>query len=191
MRANWPSCIGKGGKNVPEAEALSLVAGYTLFNDVTARDEQKRAIARSLPWFLSKSYDTFGPLGPCLVTADEIPDPHALEITLSVNGEVKQQASTADMIFSIPRLIAYLSQHLALEPGDVIADGHAARRRPAPPRRHRGSPHPRDRHAVQPRHRRRRVQQYVTKPKKTNSNHGPPPPPLLLHFPELHDWRLS
>ncbi len=115
--------LGKGGKNVPEAEAMSLVAGYTLFNDITARDEQKRAQARSLPWFLSKSHDTFGPLGPCLVTPDEIPDPHALELTLSVNGEIKQQGRTEQMIFSIPRLIAYLSRQLALEPGDVIATG--------------------------------------------------------------------
>jgi len=115
--------LGAGGKNVPEAEALSLVAGYTLINDVTARDEQKRAIARSLPWFLSKSYDTFGPLGPCIVSKDEIKDPHALILTLSVNDEVKQQASTGDMLFSIPRLISYLSQHLALEAGDVIATG--------------------------------------------------------------------
>jgi 5-oxopent-3-ene-1,2,5-tricarboxylate decarboxylase/2-hydroxyhepta-2,4-diene-1,7-dioate isomerase len=115
--------LGKGGKNVSEAEAMSLVAGYTLFNDVTARDEQKRAQARSLPWFLSKSYDTFGPMGPCLVTADEIPDPHKLELTLSVNGEVKQQSSTGGMIFSIPFLISYLSRQMALEPGDVIATG--------------------------------------------------------------------
>lgn len=115
--------LGRGGKNVPEAEALSLVAGYTLLNDVTARDEQKRAIAGSLPWFLSKSHDTFCPLGPCLVTADEIPDPHALELTLSVNGEIKQQGSTGAMLFRIPRLIAFLSRQLALEPGDVIATG--------------------------------------------------------------------
>lgn len=115
--------LGAGGRNVSEADALSLVAGYTLFNDVTARDEQKRAIARSLPWFLSKSYDTFGPLGPCIVTRDEIKDPHALALTLSVNDEVKQQASTGDMLFSIPKLISYLSQHMALEPGDVIATG--------------------------------------------------------------------
>lgn len=115
--------LGMGGKYVSEADAMSLVAGYTLINDVTARDEQKRAIARSLPWFLSKSYDTFGPLGPCLVSADEIKDPHALTLTLSVNGEVRQQASTGDMLFSIPKLISYLSQHLALEPGDIIATG--------------------------------------------------------------------
>ena len=115
--------IGKTGRSVPESEAMSLVAGYTLMNDVTARDEQKRAIGRSLPWFLSKSYDTFGPMGPCLVTADEIPDPQALQITTTVNGEVKQQARTADMIFSIPKLIAFISQRMALEPGDVIPTG--------------------------------------------------------------------
>ena len=115
--------LGMGGRHVREADALSLVAGYTLLNDVTARDEQKRAIARALPWFLSKGYDTFCPLGPCLVTADEIPDPHALTLTLAVNGEIKQQASTGDMLFSIPKLIAYLSEHLMLEPGDIIATG--------------------------------------------------------------------
>ncbi|MBV9850503.1 MAG: fumarylacetoacetate hydrolase family protein [Armatimonadetes bacterium] len=115
--------IGRSGRNVPEAEALSLVAGYTLMNDVTARDEQRRAFARSLPWFLSKSRDTFGPMGPCLVTADEIVDPHKLQLTTTVNGEVKQQAGTSEMIFSIPQLIAFLSRHMALEPGDVIPTG--------------------------------------------------------------------
>ena len=115
--------IGTGGRNLSEAEALSHVAGYTLINDVTARDVQKRAIAKSLPWFLSKSYDTFGPLGPCIVTPDEIGDPAALTLTLSVNGEVKQQASVSEMLFSIPALIAYLSKHIALAPGDVIATG--------------------------------------------------------------------
>jgi len=115
--------IGTAGRNVSEAEALSLVAGYTLINDVTARDEQKRAIGKSLPWFLSKSYDTFGPLGPWIVTPDELPDPGNVQLTLSVNGEVKQQASTSEMLFSIPFLISYLSHHFALHPGDVIATG--------------------------------------------------------------------
>ena len=115
--------IGTAGRNVSGAEALSLVAGYTLINDVTARDEQKRAIGKSLPWFLSKSYDTFGPLGPYLVTPDEIPDPQNVQLTLSVNGEVRQQANTSEMIFSIPFLISYLSHHFALHPGDVIATG--------------------------------------------------------------------
>ena len=115
--------IGTVGRNVPESEAMSLVAGYTLINDVTARDEQKRAIGKSLPWFLSKSYDTFGPLGPYLVTPDEVPDPQNMQLTLSVNGEVKQQANTSEMLFSIPYLISYLSRHFTLFPGDVIATG--------------------------------------------------------------------
>jgi len=115
--------IGTAGRNVSEAEALSLVAGYTLINDVTARDEQKRAIGKSLPWFLSKSYDTFGPLGPWIVTPDELPDPQNVQLTLTVNGEVKQQAGTSEMLFSIPFLISYLSHHFALHPGDVIATG--------------------------------------------------------------------
>jgi len=115
--------IGTGGHNIAEAEALSHVAGYTLINDVTARDVQKRAIGKSLPWFLSKSYDTFGPLGPCIVTPDEVPNPQNLLLTLTVNGEVKQETNTSEMLFSIPTLIAYLSQQLALHPGDVIATG--------------------------------------------------------------------
>lgn len=115
--------IGRAGRHVSEDDALSFVAGYTLFNDVTSRDEQKRAIARSLPWFLSKSHDTFGPMGPCLVTPDEIRDPHALRLTTTVNGEVKQQANTSEMLFSLPQLIAYVSRQMALEPGDLIPTG--------------------------------------------------------------------
>lgn len=115
--------IGKRGRNISEAEAMSFVVGYTLMNDVTARDAQKRAIARSLPWFMSKSYDTFGPLGPCIVTADEIKNPHSLEITTTVNGEVKQKAKTSDMLFSIPKLIAFISRRITLEPGDIIPTG--------------------------------------------------------------------
>ena len=115
--------IGKTGKDISESEAMSFVVGYTLCNDVTARDQQKRDSARGLPWFLSKSHDTFGPMGPCVVTADEIKNPHALEITVTVNGEVRQQGNTSQMLFSIPKLIAYLSKQLALEPGDVIITG--------------------------------------------------------------------
>jgi 2-keto-4-pentenoate hydratase/2-oxohepta-3-ene-1,7-dioic acid hydratase in catechol pathway len=115
--------IGKHGKHVPETEAMSLVAGYTIGNDITASDMQKRLIARGLPWFLSKSQDTFAPLGPCLVTADEIPDPHKLQITTTVNDEVKQDAPVSHLLFSIPRIISYLSSQMALEPGDVIYTG--------------------------------------------------------------------
>ena len=115
--------LGRGGKHVSEADAMELVAGYTIFNDVTAREMQRADQARKHPWFRSKSMDTFGPMGPCLVTADAVPDPHALRIRLSVNGEVRQDDTTASMIYGIPALIAFLSRFFALEPGDVIATG--------------------------------------------------------------------
>ena len=115
--------IGKGGKNILEEDALAHIAAYTIFNDVTARDRQRAAQEKKHPWFLAKSLDTFGPLGPYLVTADEIPAPHNLPITLTVNGETRQEGNTGDMIFPIPYLISYLSRWMALEPGDLIATG--------------------------------------------------------------------
>ena len=115
--------IGRGGKNIAEADAMNHIAAYTIFNDVTARDRQRAAQEKKHPWFLAKSLDTFGPLGPFLVTADAVPDPHNLQIILTVNGETKQNGSTGAMIFSLPYLIAYLSRWMALEPGDVIATG--------------------------------------------------------------------
>ena len=115
--------LGRGGKDVSEADALGLVAGYTVFNDVTARALQRGDQERKHPWFRSKSMDTFGPMGPYLVTADEVPDPHGLRISLSVNGQGKQNDTTASMVFRIPTLIAFLSKFFALEPGDVIATG--------------------------------------------------------------------
>ena len=115
--------LGRGGKNVAEADAMSLVAGYTIFNDVTARALQRADQERKHPWFRSKSIDTFGPLGPWLVTADEVPDPHALRLTLSVNGQIRQDDNTGSMVYRIPVLIAFLSKFFALEPGDVIATG--------------------------------------------------------------------
>ncbi len=115
--------IGRGGKNIAESNAYKHVAGYTILNDVTARDMQKNAQSSNLPWFLSKSLDSFCPMGPYLVTTDEIPDPHNLRIMLSVNGETRQDDTTASMVFRIPTLIAYLSRFFALEPGDVIATG--------------------------------------------------------------------
>lgn len=115
--------IGKSGQNISEHDALSFVAGYTLFNDVTARDMQKRDLARGLPWFLSKGLDTFGPMGPYIVTPDEVKDPQSLELTVTVNGEVVQQVNTSKMIFSVAQIIAYLSAKIALEPGDVIITG--------------------------------------------------------------------
>jgi len=115
--------LGRGGKNVSEADAMGLVAGYSVFNDMTAREVQRADQGRKHPWFRSKSMDTFGPMGPYLVTADEVPDPHALRISLSVNGETRQNDTTASMVYRIPTLIAFLSKWFALEPGDVIATG--------------------------------------------------------------------
>lgn len=115
--------IGKRGRDIPEAEAMDYVAGYSIFNDVSARDYQKR----TNQWFLGKSFDTFGPLGPALVTKDEVPDPHGLDLELTVNGLPKQRTNTSDLIFSIPFLVSYLSQIMTLDPGDVIATGTPAK----------------------------------------------------------------
>lgn len=115
--------IGCRASHVSEAEAMDVVAGYTVLNDVTARDVQRADIEKKLPWFRSKSMDTFCPMGPYLVLTDEIEDPHRLDITLSVNGEVRQKSNTAMMMFQIPRLIATISGYMTLEPGDVIATG--------------------------------------------------------------------
>ena len=111
--------IGKRARFVDEAHALDAVAGYTIFNDVTARDYQKR----SSQWTLGKTFDTFGPMGPALVTPDEIGDPANLELTLWVNGDQRQHTNTRNLLFGIPFLISYLSQALTLEPGDLISTG--------------------------------------------------------------------
>ena len=112
--------IGRSGRGVAPERALEHVFGYTLFNDVSARDLQ---FSEGGQWTRSKSLHTFGPLGPWLVTADEITDPQALRLRTVVSGEVLQDASTADMIFGVAELIAFLSEGMALEPGDVIATG--------------------------------------------------------------------
>lgn len=111
--------IGKRAKDVAEAAALDYVFGYTIANDISARDLQ----ASESQWIRAKSMDTFCPLGPCIVTRDELPDPHTLTLTTTVNGSLMQNGHTQDMIFSIPYLIAYLSQTFTLEPGDVILTG--------------------------------------------------------------------
>jgi acylpyruvate hydrolase len=115
--------IGRRARRIAEREALSCVAGYTIFNDVSARDYQKR----TSQWMIGKSFDTFGPMGPVLVMTDEIPDPHALNLALTLNGVPRQKTDTGRMIFTIPFLIATLSTVLTLEPGDVIATGTPAR----------------------------------------------------------------
>ena len=111
--------IGKHGRDIPQESALEHVFGYTCLNDVTARDLQ-RAHGQ---WFKGKSLDHSCPVGPWVVTADEIADPQALSIQLTVNGAVKQSAKTSSMIFSVARIIAELSKGMTLEPGDIIATG--------------------------------------------------------------------
>jgi 2-keto-4-pentenoate hydratase/2-oxohepta-3-ene-1,7-dioic acid hydratase in catechol pathway len=111
--------IGRGGKNIREEEALSHVFGYTVLNDVTARDLQEK----HKQYFKGKSLDGSCPMGPWIVTADEIADPQNLALTLRVNGETKQDANTGLMIFSVKSLIAALSAGMTLEPGDIIATG--------------------------------------------------------------------
>ncbi len=111
--------IGKRARCVSESEVESCIAGYTIFNDVSARDYQKR----TSQWMLGKSFDTFGPMGPALVTPDEVSDLCDLEIELTVNGIPGQRVNTCDMIFSVPYLISYISQVMTLEVGDVIATG--------------------------------------------------------------------
>ena len=111
--------IGKRCKDVSEADALGVVFGYTCINDVSARDLQNA----TTQWFKGKTLDDTCPIGPWVVSADEIGDPQTLDVTLRLNGEVKQHASTSVMIFSVARIIAYLSAGMTLEPGDVIATG--------------------------------------------------------------------
>ena len=113
--------IGRKCKNVPEEDAYSVVAGYTIVNDLTARDVG-RLEREAGNLFLAKTYDTFCPMGPWLVTRDELPDPMHVAIRTRVNGELRQNGNTKDMIWSIPKLIAYFSQ-CTLLPGDVISTG--------------------------------------------------------------------
>jgi 2-keto-4-pentenoate hydratase/2-oxohepta-3-ene-1,7-dioic acid hydratase in catechol pathway len=114
--------IGKRGKDISESDAFDHVAGYTVFNDISARDIQ----FADKQWFRGKSFDTFAPIGPCLVSRDQVSDPHNLKMELRVNGEIRQRSTTANMIFKIPQLIAFISNVMTLQPGDIIATGTPA-----------------------------------------------------------------
>ena len=114
--------IGRSIRDVPLDTALDHVAGYTICNDVGARHIQKQEMEHQIGLVMSKNFPTFAPLGPWIVTADEITEPQALTLTLTVNGEVRQHASTQDMIFSVATLVSYWSR-LGLEPGDMISTG--------------------------------------------------------------------
>jgi 2-keto-4-pentenoate hydratase/2-oxohepta-3-ene-1,7-dioic acid hydratase in catechol pathway len=111
--------IGKGGRHIAAERWQEHVFGYTILNDVSARDFQ---LATS-QWTIGKTFDTFAPMGPAIVTADEVADPHNLRISLELNGKVMQDSNTSNLIFKIPQLIEYLSSVFTLETGDIIATG--------------------------------------------------------------------
>jgi 2-keto-4-pentenoate hydratase/2-oxohepta-3-ene-1,7-dioic acid hydratase in catechol pathway len=134
--------ISRPARNVPASEAMDYVAGYTCVNDVTARDIQRKDIARSLPWMPSKNFDTFCPMGPCVLLADaawgprvsgslcghmrskkEPPESPAFGVQSRVNGELRQDGNTRDLIFNIPTVIEYITKIMMLEPGDVVSTG--------------------------------------------------------------------
>ena len=117
--AEFAVVIGKAGYQIPASDWQQYVFGYTIVNDVSARDIQ---LATS-QWSLGKSFPTFTPLGPAIVTADEVPDPHTLNISLTVNGETLQSSNTHDLIFKVPTLIEHISSLTPLEAGDVISTG--------------------------------------------------------------------
>lgn len=112
--------IGRGGRYIHEAEALQHVAGYCVVNDVSEREFQ---LERSGTWDKGKGCDTFGPLGPWLVTADEVPDPQGLGLWLEVDGKRYQDGSTSTMVYPVAYLVSYLSRFMSLQPGDVISTG--------------------------------------------------------------------
>ncbi len=112
--------IGQGGRYIDENDAMRHVAGYCVMNDVSERDYQ---LNRSGTWDKGKGCDTFGPLGPWLVTVDEVPDPQALSLWLEVDGHRYQNGSTSTMVYQVPFLISYLSRFMSLQPGDVISTG--------------------------------------------------------------------
>jgi len=118
--------IGKEGSDIPAEKASDHVAGYTIVNDVTARDMQSADMKAANPWLRSKSIDTFCPMGPCILLADEAPEPVSLDIELRVNGEVRQKDNTANLLFKIPQLVEFISRHMTLQPGDIISTGTPA-----------------------------------------------------------------
>lgn len=111
--------IGKRGRYIAEKDALNYIAGYLPVNDVSARDYQMR----TSQWTMGKTFDTFAPMGPALVTTDEIPDPQNLDIKLTINGEVLQNSNTKQLIFGIAQLVSSLSEVITLEPGDIVSTG--------------------------------------------------------------------
>lgn len=120
--AEFAFVVGRGGRHIRAEDWAEHIFGYTIVNDVTARDYQ-RATSQ---WLMGKTFDTFAPMGPWIVTADEIRDPHDLDIQIAINGETLQDSNTRELIFKIPDLIAFLSSVFTLEPGDVVSTGTPA-----------------------------------------------------------------
>ncbi len=120
--AEFMFVIGTGGRRIAAADWQRHVFGYTIFNDVSARDFQ----SATSQWMIGKTFDTFAPMGPYIVSAEEIADPHALDISLRIGAEVLQHSNTRELIFKIPELVEYISSVVTLEPGDVVATGTPA-----------------------------------------------------------------
>jgi 2-keto-4-pentenoate hydratase/2-oxohepta-3-ene-1,7-dioic acid hydratase in catechol pathway len=120
--AEFAFVIGAGGRHIAAADWAKHVFGYTIINDVTARDYQRA----TTQWLMGKTFDTFAPMGPWIVTADEIADPHDLDIQLEIGGEILQDSNTRELIFKIPDLIQFLSSVFTLEPGDIVSTGTPA-----------------------------------------------------------------
>jgi 2-keto-4-pentenoate hydratase/2-oxohepta-3-ene-1,7-dioic acid hydratase in catechol pathway len=118
----FSAVIGRRLSRAAEAEIMPAIFGYTLLNDVSARDVQ----FKDNQIMLGKNFDGFAPIGPCIVTADELPNPDAVRLRTRLNGEVLQDGTTADWLFSLPRLIAFLSQVMTLHPGDIVTTGTPA-----------------------------------------------------------------
>jgi 5-oxopent-3-ene-1,2,5-tricarboxylate decarboxylase / 2-hydroxyhepta-2,4-diene-1,7-dioate isomerase len=115
--------ISKNCKNVSKQNAYDYILGYSVFLDMTARNMQVNDRNIKLPWYRSKNFDTFGPIGPKIISHDEMSDPHNLNIELKVNGEIRQSSNTKYLLFKIPDIIEYISQFLTLEVGDIVATG--------------------------------------------------------------------
>lgn len=115
--------VGAEAKDVPAAEAMNYVVGYTCLNDVTARDMQRKDRADQNPWMQSKNFDTFTPLGPCILLAGMVKEPVEIGVKSKVNGEQRQDGNTRDFIFDIPTVIQYITRIMTLEPGDIVTTG--------------------------------------------------------------------
>jgi 2-keto-4-pentenoate hydratase/2-oxohepta-3-ene-1,7-dioic acid hydratase in catechol pathway len=120
--AEFAFVIGQGGRHIAAENWRKHIFGYTIINDVSARDYQRA----TTQWLMGKTFDTFAPMGPWIVTADEIADPHNVDVQLEINGEMLQNSNTRELIFKIPELIAFLSSVFTLEPGDIVSTGTPA-----------------------------------------------------------------